>query len=349
MKKCQAWVERTNSSCVKSTMIGSNYCFWHYPKTPTLIMLIIGLLLPIIFNKPITHFLSRCPLFYFLDETDPYIESIMPDLRKTPIIDKNTTIFKVVCSDKNSGLNLRDSNIKISYKEKEYSFIKGKIDKANFELTFTPLEKLRYGEYLFEVILIDKANNKYEFTKPFVVRDKDSELTASVGYDTYKNVSDSDRKVFNYFFESKTKGQLESLDFYIYKLTISNNDQIAVLKDFYLTIDMPDMFFGWEQIGNFNAKRANIFGSDAESFDKRLKGRVYINKNFLNIEEIGPTGSVTFLILGGRDRRLLTPKSKKKIWEGIHIDGTYSSEGYGSSESRKVDLRIPKEQFKSLK
>lgn len=348
IKYCREWVEGTGCRCKKRAILG-NHCWLHYPKKEPIITLVIGsflgLFVTLLFYDPLVHFLSKRTLFYYLDKKAPLIENITPDVTRQSI-DKTTKFFKLSFVESDSGLNSLQSYIKISYKDKEgYKSLPGALKITKSELGYTLEKEFKYGEYLFVARLVDRANNRTEFSTPFVIREND-ELTAFVSYDTYENASDSDRKIFDHFFENK-EDFFQNFKLYIYKLTIGNKDDIAILKDIFLTVDMSDMFFCWEQIGNLHATIANIYGSAPESFDKRVKGRFYIGQCFLNIEEIGPNGFISFLILVGRSK--LLPAPKEKIWEGIDIYGRYLSEGFGSSESRKVNLRISKEQFKSLR
>lgn len=329
IRYCQAWASNTNAQCKYRAIRGTNYCWWHYPKKALvfelLIVLPLTLILTLLFNGPLIWFLSKVPVLHRLDKNAPLIESVSPDIRKSPNVDKRTDVFNAAFLEEDSGIDYKKSDIKISYKDNQKNVsLKGKVNKTASEISFLPEKELQYGEYLLEVLLVDKANNKNEFMKSFVVRERD-ELTAFVCYDTYENASDSDRKIFNSFLEDE-KDLLEHFNLYIYKLTIGNKDDIAVLKDVYLAIDISGggVFLCWEQIGNFKAKRFGIC-SVAESLDKRMKGHVYGPQSFLNIDEIGSSGFATFFILAGQSK--LLPEPEEKIWEGIEIHGTYLSEG----------------------
>jgi len=315
IKLCKSWVENKNARCEKRAMWGTNYCWWHYPKKEPIITLMIGaflgLFVTLIFYDPLAYFLSKYPLFYHLDKKAPLVENVIPDVTRLQSIDKTTKFFKVSFTEKDSGLNSLQSYIKISYKDKEGDkSLQGVLKRTNSELNFALEKELKYGEYLFDATLVDRANNKSEFKSPFVVREKD-ELIASVGYDTYENASDSDREIFSSFIENN-KESLKYSKLYIYKLGIGNKDNIANLKDVYLHIEMPDEFRCWEQVGNYNATKAEIYGTAAESFDKRTKGHIYMNLNYLKLKEIGPDGAAIFLILASRT--ILPLASKEQIW-----------------------------------
>lgn len=347
-KKCNAFVQKNNKQCQKAALPFTNYCWWHYPKKALIIEFVIVFILTLTLSDPSKHFLSKIPVFYYLDQNKPFIEKIVPPIDRSSLIDKTTKYFEIFCGDKDSGLNLDKSYLKISRNENQaYAPISGKLDKTNFGFNFSLEKELKDGEYLLEVVLVDKADNKNEFRTPFVVREK-NELAFSISYRKFENNSVADRKIFNGFFESK-KDLVEHFEFYICKLDIRNRDSIAILKDIYLTIDDDSggIFFEWEQVGNLNAKGLEVYGNLAESVDKRQKGRIHIGQNFLRIDEIGQRGFLTLYYLIGKNKSFL--KSQDKIPEHIVIYGTYLSEGYGSSESRKVNLRFSKEQFKSLK
>ncbi len=347
-KYCSAFVKSSNQQCKKTTLPFTNYCWWHYPKKALIIEFFIVFILTLTLSDPSICFLSKISVFYYLDKNKPFVEKIVPPIDRSSLVDKTTKYFEIICGDKDSGLNLDKSYLKISRNENQtYTAINGKLDKTNFSFNFSLEKELKDGEYLLEVVLVDKANNKNEFRAPFVVREKD-ELTFSVSYRKFEDSSDADRKIFNGLFESKND-LLENFEFYICKLDIRNKDSIAILRDIYLTIDDDSggIFFEWEQVGNLNAKGLEVYGNLAESVDKRQKGRIYVGQNFLKIDEIGPRGFLTLYYLIGKNKSFL--KSLDNIPEHIAIYGTYLSEGYGSSESRRVNLRISKEQFKSSK
>jgi hypothetical protein len=351
---CQAWSGNKNSRCSNRAMRGTNYCWWHYPKKALIVEFLIVFILTLTLSDPCIHFLSKIPIFYYLDKNKPLIEEIVPPIDKSSLVDKTTKYFEIFCRDNDSGLNLDKSYLKVSRKENQtYTPISGKLDKRNFSIRFSPEKELQYGEYLFEAMLVDRANNKSEFKTPFVVREKD-ELIALVGYDTYENASDPDRKIFSSFIEDN-KESLKYSKLYICKLYIGNKDNIANLKDVYLHIEMPDEIRCWEQVGNFNATKAEIYGTAAESFNKTFKGRIYANWNYLKLEKIGPSGATIFLILASRttmpieSEEIILERERRLENMGVDIYGTCLSEGYGSSESRKVRLNISRKDFKSLR
>ncbi len=338
IKYCKAWSENKNTRCSNRAMWGTNYCWSHYPKKALIVEFCIVFILTLILNDPAVYLLSKISPFHYLDKNKPFIDAIVPAIDKLSSIDKTTEHLIIFCSDKESGLNLDKSSLKISRKENQtYIPISGKLDKKDSSISFSPEKKLEDGEYLFEALLVDKANNITKCSQPFVVRET-YELNAFVSYDSYDNSSESDKILFTSFFENN-KGYFKNYNFYIYKLSIGNNDNIAILKDIYLKINMPEEILCCEQIGNYNATKADFIGPDAEALHKRIKGYIYCSYNSLNLKQIGPHGIVTFYILTGLNKLLEEPDDK--IWTVIEIDGKYLSEGYGSVENRKIYIKIP--------
>lgn len=337
---CKAWSENSNTRCPNKAISGSDYCWSHYPKRAFIIeffvVFLLTFFLTLTVNDPAISFLSKFRIFYYLDKNAPIINTIKPALDKISSVDKTTEYFELFYSDKDSGLNIKKSSLVVSQKENQiYIPIKGKTDKNNSSLIFIPEKKLGNGEYLFEALLIDKANNITPFNKPFTIRET-YELTYFVSYNAYDSSSESDRKLFNSFFENK-KDLFKDYTFYIYKLSLSNTD-VAILKDIYLDINMPETIFFWEQIGNYNASDIEICGSAAESFDKRFKGYVYASSNSLKLRQLGPHGVITLYVLTGINNKLMEPENKLPKW--IDIGGRYISEGYGGAETRDVFTRI---------
>ncbi len=310
-KLCGAFVKNTNQQCKKKPLPFANYCWWHYPKKALIVEFFIVFILTLTLSDPSIHFLSKIPIFYYLDKNKPLVEKIIPAIDKSSLVDKTTKYFKISCEDKDSELNLDKSYLKISRKENQaYIPISGKLDKTNFSFNFSLEKELKYGEYLLEVLLVDKADNENEFRVPFVVREKD-ELAFSTSYRKFEDSSVDDRKLFSDFFESK-KGLVEHFEFYICKLDIRNKDSIAILRDIYLTIndDSGGIFFEWEQVGNLNTKGLEVYGDFAESFDKRRKGRIYGGQN-LKIDEIVQRGFLILYYLIGKDKSFLKSQDEK--------------------------------------
>jgi hypothetical protein len=302
--------------------------------------------LPLLFNDPLNHFLSRYTPLTYCDKNSPEIIVLKPDINEAFTVDKKTKDFNVSFTDQDSGLDFSKSYLKVSYKEdRGYKALKGKLIHSNSDLSFHVEEDLKYGEYLFEVLLFDETKNKTQFSKPFIIREG-NELDHEIAYSQYEKASEKNRVLFNGFLETKKYGAgLDEL--YIYKIIISNRDDVVILKDIYLSLDIADggIFFSWEQIGSlYTNDEIKIYGTLAETIDKREGGRVYGSQDFIRIGELGPHGFVSFLVLIGRPKFL----PKAEIYQGIDIHGTYSAVGYGVLETRKVDLHIPKSEFKIL-
>ena len=341
MKQCNAIAKKTNAQCKNRALPWTNYCIRHYLKKRAWSMMIlvsgslVGITLAVIFSHPLTLALSRCRLFYYLDTHEPIVESIVPNINSIDNVHKDTKIFKVLYSDIGSGLDLSKSNIKIRYKvNQKYEPLIGKENDTDSALNFIVKKELQYGEYLFEVSLVDKANNEVTFSKPFIVReDKDIE----VGVIRYKYEDFSKKRIFTAFFK-KRKKLVKRYDFYVYLFQVRNESTKAILRDLYLTIDAQLVIFVWEEISNINVEGVKSYVL-AETFDKSIpKERVYLSQRYLNIEKIAPRGFITFAVLLGGAKGLPSTE-ERPIHVGIF--GTYISEGYGRSELRKLRLWVP--------
>jgi len=346
MKQCNAFVKKTNAQCKNKSLFGSNYCFSHCPKKEAIFTIIVSFVLSVIFSDPLTHYLSKLPTLYFLDKNKPIIESIIPDIKKSPTVEKNTKAFKVKYSDKDSGLDLVNSYVNIKYKTgEEYKPVEGKFKKTNSELSFNVQKELEYGEYLFDALLVDKARNNAEILEKFVIKEKGG---FSFGINCYKFEKYEHQDTFNTFFESeagKDKEFTKLFDFYVYIFNVFNLNSKVILKNAYLTINTGEIVFDIKEIKNYIARGIKTF-NPIETFNKELPiGHMFSSEGLLNIEEMAPHGLLGFAILVGVNKEL--PRNlggfKNKT---LRINGVYSYDGYGVSEVKEIDVVLPIEEIK---
>lgn len=346
-KQCNAFVKSNNQQCSKTPLLFTNYCWWHYPKKALILEFFLVIILTLIFNEPLTYLVSQIPFLYYVDREKPRIERISPEIDKISYIEGKIDHFEVFCSDKYSGINAAKSNIEIQFKTRDgYRRLEGQLNKSGSMFSFKPKKELKYGEYLFEVLVTDKANNENKQVIPFIMKPK-NELSVTVISDDFINSPYKD--MFKDFIENK-KSLLEfNPPQYIYQLSIGNNfNNSAYLKDLYFTIDTSGgIFLAWEELGHIEANGIETINLP-EALDKRIQeGRVYLSQKFIHIDKIAPGGLVRFIILIGG----MPPSMPRKndVWEGLQLNGTYLSEGYGRSERRDIKFLIHKSEFKSSK
>ena len=342
IKYCRAYVENTKARCTKEAIWGTNYCWSHYPKREpffsAIIGGIVGILLSLFLQDPLVQFFSKCSIFHWMDKNLPVIEKIIPEIDKSSIVDRSTTQFEILYSDKDSGLNFSKSYLKISYKDnQEYKSLVGELGKANSKLYFNLDKELKYGEYFFEVLLIDKANNKTEFRKAFIVKEVE-DLGFTVRY--YKYEDCRDKEIFVPFLEGH-RDLVNAHELYVYYLNVHNKASKVQLRDLYFTVDTPGVIFDWKEVGSVDVKGVKAYKlQDVLEPHRKLGSRVYVGQQFVNIDNLGPHGFYAVAILVGKIQ-LMPDVEKINIWEGIQIYGTYILEGYGSSEIKKIKFELP--------
>lgn len=297
---------------------------------------ILSLVLTLIFHEPLSHFLSKAPFFRYIDKNEPKIDVVKPNIDQSLNMDTGIRNFVVSFSEKDSGLSFSKSYLKISRKDnKGYESLNGNLElnENNSELSFTLDKELKHGEYLFEVLLVDRANNQKGFRKEFMVEEKEP-LNFSIEYENYEE--SSQKEIFADFHEEK-KEFLKDNNLYIYRINFYNKDPIAVLKDLYLSIDISGgVFYYWYEISNFQTEGVKVINL-SESMNKQLaesEMRVFLSQQFLNIKQMGPNGFLGFIILVGEFKSFA---KEHKTWKGIDIYGGYISEGYGNPQTQKVE------------
>lgn len=335
IKPCKSWVENKNARCEKRAMWGTNYCWWHYPKKALIFEFFLVILLTLIFNEPLTYLISKIPFLYYVDREKPSVERIVPGIDKISQIEEKIDHFEVFCADKYSGINPAKSNIEIQYKNTNgYNRIEGELNKNGSTLIFKPKKELKYGEYLFVLLVTDKANNENKLTIPFAIRPND-ELNVTLKSGNFEN--SPYKNMFKDFIENK-KSLIEfNPPQYIYELSISNKpENIASLKDIFLTVGNTSgrILLSAEELGHHNANGIEILNA-METLDRRSKNRAYSSDTFIHIDTIAQYGSVNFIILASKRPEMLNDNN---IQEGLEIWGTYLSEGYGRSERRRIEL-----------
>ncbi|OGX37104.1 MAG: hypothetical protein A3D87_00380 [Omnitrophica WOR_2 bacterium RIFCSPHIGHO2_02_FULL_50_17] len=335
---CGAWVQSANARCAKRPISGTKYCWAHYPKKDPFIFVIIGCIISILFNiflqDPLAQSFSKCPGLHWVDKNKPLLEKIEPEIDKFSIVDKKTGRFEIIYSDKDSGVDLSRTSLKVSYKDnQQYKLVAGRLDKTKSKLSLRLDKELQYGEYLFEVTLIDKANNKTEFRKPFVVREPE-DLGFTVRYSKYENFQN--KEIFTSFLE-RHKDLADTSELLVFYLNVHNKASSAQLRDLYFSVDFSGgIIFEWKDTGSVDIKDVNAYNL-LKTHDG-INERVYVNQRLVNIDRIGPHGFYTVAILVGK----YPPEIEEKdIWRGIGIYGHYTFEGYGSSETKKIKFELP--------
>jgi hypothetical protein len=350
IKYCKAWVENINARCANKTKWGTSYCGLHYPKKKILTTLleiflsgIVGIILMLLLQDPLIQNLSKCPLLHWVDKNKPVIEKITPDIETSNAVDKNTKIFDILFYDKDSGIDLSKSYINVSIKGNNmYEHLGGKLDKTNSNLCFTLGKELKYGEYLLEVVLVDNAGNKNDkFKKNFVVREEDI-LEFSILYNNYEDYSD--KEIFQPFLDEH-KDLLADATLYIYYFNMHNKANMVNLKDLCFTVDVPGVIYSWKEVRAVDVKGIKSYQiADTMNQLRYPNDQFCLSQEFVNIDNIGPHGFYEAAILVGKFKRMPELKSQN-IWEGIEVYGNYVYEGYGSSEMRKIEFRLPIDQI----
>jgi hypothetical protein len=339
MKQCKAIAKTTGAQCKKRALPGTHYCYIHYPKTQAIITIVIGallgLFLGVIFSESLSGFLSQSRLFHYLDRDSPKIENIVPSISFNNRVHKETKRFLASISDRGSGLRLSDCNFEIYFKENQsLRLIEGNSNKTDSALELRLERPLQYGEYSVKLSLEDKAGNCVEESLPFIVREEnDVEISC-----TCADYEDSaDREIFSFFFQ-EYKQMAEDLEWHIFNIAISNGTARAMLRDIHLTVDLQLTIFSFKEIGSVKAKKIESYLL-AEALDKTLpKGHVFLSQRYLHIEEMAPGGLIHLSILAGRTK---TMKEKSQLPRQIDFYGTYTSEGYGTTEVCKLRRAVP--------
>ena len=250
MKQCKAIAKTTNAQCKKSALLGTDYCYIHFPKTHAIITIVIGallgLFLGVIFSESLSGFLSQSRFFYYLDRELPKVESIAPSIRFNNRVDKGTKRFLASISDRGSGLRLSHCNFEIYFKENQsWQLMDSNLDKTDSTLELRLETPFGYGEYFLKLSLVDKAGNRLEAPVPFIVREKED---ISIGVTCVKYTDSYKRDIFSSFFQ-ENKSMAGEFDYYIFEIAIANNTVGAVLRNLHLTINVQLVIFSFKEIG----------------------------------------------------------------------------------------------------
>ena len=332
-KRCHFFIEKNNTRCQKKALWGTNFCWLHYPKKGSLIVgaigsIFIGLVITILFKDPLTHFLSKYRLLYFIDKDSPVIEDIIPDIRKLSTVAKNTNIFTLSCVDKDSGINTSRSYIKIRYRNNQgYELVKGRLDISAKELKFVPEKDLEYGQYSLEAYIVDNANNVLTSSYSFVVKETE-DLAFSADYHQYDASEHAD-----FFPYSIIEGHERVFDFYVCTLWIKNITSGMKIQNITVSIKPNALIFGWKEYMSEYAVGIEAYDRDKKWNQNRSHFWGAVEE--LHIGEIAPQGYASFIIL------LTNSNEKREFKEKMDISGTYVCEGYGGSEVKKINLSIP--------
>lgn len=212
--------------------------------------LVLGLLLPLLLNAPLTRLLSQYWPFRYLDQKPPIIFDVSPDITRSDHVDANTIAFGVTYEDDCAGVESVKSDLNISYMGKNgYRIVGGKLARKHGRLDFTVDEKLKCGEYLLRITLCDKAKNTSESKYSFVVPE-DEILTISARYEEYE--------------ESKHKALVPAVlsdrvvpsadKLYVYYVNLHNRAQKTYCRSLYVTIDIEGVIWRWEETGSADCK-----------------------------------------------------------------------------------------------
>jgi len=105
---------------------------------PLLFAALLGLFLPLLFTDPLKAFLSRHTPLHYLDNQQPIIKKMQPDIRKYTNLDRKTKSFRITCSEKGAGLNYSKCGLTISFVNgSSYKPVEGTLKKSGNELVFT--------------------------------------------------------------------------------------------------------------------------------------------------------------------------------------------------------------------
>lgn len=333
-RKCNAFVEKNNARCENYVLGGTNYCFSHYPKKePIVLSLLLSLLtfiLTILFNEPLTNRLSKT--FHYLDDDLPTIKVMNPNIDKSMELDKNTKLFKIICFDKGSGLDLPKCLININdRKDGKRKLIVGKLNKSDRELSFILDTNLKNGEYDFEAFLIDKAGNKTDLILPFIVRENEA-LQCTASYAKYEE--SQVKETFRSFIEEHKNPFLQTKDYYVYYLEFANKDNNVILKNLFFYIQTRGgIIWSWKKVQNRNAEGVEVTLPWGQGLP-RSQNQVFMDSGVIYIDKIGVEGFITVAILIDR-----TELSGGVSPHAIELWGKYFSEGYGTSKIHEFEER----------
>lgn len=334
MKYCNAFVQKHASQCKKYAIPGSGYCFIHQPKRElllsTLIGVILGLFTTILFNDPITTFLSRFNLFHYLDKEQPSMSSLIPNIKKNNTIDRLNKKFILSFDDKGSGIDIQSGSITIEHKKNDkFIMVQGKLNRSDSTLVFLTNEELEYGEYFLKASIKDYADNQITFSQTFYVK-----VPHEIGFHlkSYEFEKYKGKHIFASFLESNP---FENFNLYVYELNIHNKGYNSIISNLYLTLDVGIVVLQLKVYGSLHAKGITSYSSSELS--PHMKNRLYLSQRFLNIEELAPHGIIFFALLVGENRKL--PILKKNAPKSLYVSGTYISEGIGKTETRQIDFQ----------
>ena len=349
INRCKAFVTATNTQCKNRAIRGTNYCWVHYPKKQLFISVIfsalISLVLTTLFIEPISYALSKFTWLNYLDNRDPVIWAITPDLQTMIYIDKNTKSFGVRCSDNESGLDVGECEINLFIDDVDsLKSIKGKLTVYNDSINFDLDEELEYGHYNLYITVTDKAGNICKANYTFSVVEQ-VDLKSSVHYSRITEL-DIKRK-FPTFYEKRSDSFGESYDYLIYTLYLSNRSGNLWFNDLYLTLNVERPIFGFVEAGSWEAKYLESYNIAEETNKLIPKNHVYSSTRYIEIKEIAPGGWLKFIILVGFskefNRELFSSEDfilPNKSLERISLYGRYVSKGYDKSENKRILLEL---------
>jgi hypothetical protein len=278
-KQCRAFSISTKNQCRKKALRSTNYCWLHYPKKEVFISIFISaafcLFLSLPFSEPLIRFLSKCSLLYYLDNNNPIIENIAPDISKHANINKEIKNFKIIYDENESGLDLNKSSVAIYMKQEGNDKpLKGELVFAHKEMNLKLSDDLKYGEYLMDIQLVDKAKNQNKQQHKFFVKEQE-DLGISIRYETFDE--SQDKKEFLEFVE-KRKKLLSDSELFIYYINFHNKADKLLLRSIYFTVNLSNIIWDWQEIGSIRVKNAKSYNL-VESANKGIsKNRVFVSQ-----------------------------------------------------------------------
>ena len=339
-KYCNAYAVTTGQRCKIPALPGSNYCFRHYPKKEFLIGIVISLLLPILFHTPLMNLLSKIPILHYLDTDKPSIVYVTPDFEANTSIPPEQKTIEIAYQDLGSGISKLNSKIELYHKlETEYIPVKP-VTTSNNDIDSTFIlslnEKLKYGHYLLNIDLVDKASNKLIKSYPFVVRENEyiKFSTTYCTFDKYKKKS-----IFSNTLKDK-RIPFNKYNLFVYTVGISNQSSNALINSVNINISTQSIIFAFEEIGKYKTEKFRSYIIAEEMAKNYPRGQVFLSHRDVFIEEMGPSGYIGFAMLVGES---IDPKSDKdsEVSQHIGIHGGYSCQAYGTQELKKIDKWIP--------